>query len=382
MHAAQTHAARQRLDRLEAFLQQDGDNGSMRVDAFTAALGCGEWNRALAHLEWAGRRHPQDAGWSLRRIDWLLAQGEYARAKEQLEQLRASAKDDPALRAPIDQDLAFIAFCEGRWTDAVKQLKPIAEEARDPSSSLQHLWLRALHRAGELQAARDWAARGETEGWLDAEAAGIAALAAIDLGDFAAASRWCRVAESKGASNMETLVARSTIALAASDAAAARELAAHAVRVNPADGRAWSALAFAEMLAGDTTAACGSFAQALTHMPGHIGTWHGQGWARIVRGDLAGARSSFEQALALDRNFAESHGGLAVVLAMQGDEVGAREHIDLAQRLDRANLSSRYAAAVLSGEARDAQALQRLARALLGARKAPLGGTMADQLPR
>ncbi|HSW18711.1 MAG TPA: tetratricopeptide repeat protein, partial [Ramlibacter sp.] len=115
--------------------------------------------------------------------------------------------------------------------------------------------------------------------------------------------------------------------------------------------------------------------------PSHIGTWHGLGWTQLLLQDLDGARASFETALELDRNFAENHGGLAVILALQKQAQAAREHIELAQRLDRANLSSRYAQALLSGEAQDTQAIQRLAQRLLGGRKAPLGGQMSDWLP-
>jgi Flp pilus assembly protein TadD len=119
---------------------------------------------------------------------------------------------------------------------------------------------------------------------------------------------------------------------------------------------------------------------ALTFIPAHIGTWHGQGWAQVLRRDLAAARRSFQAALELDRNFAESHGALAVVLALEQQEQAARKHIELAKRLDVEGLSARYAEAVLTGEAQDTQAVQRLAQRLLGGRKAPLGGAMRDWL--
>jgi Flp pilus assembly protein TadD len=375
-------AARQRLERLEGFLQQDADNANLRADAFYTALQCGEWDRAGAQLEWARAAQPHEAAWALREGDWLLAQKRYPEAREFLQQLRAQAEGSAPLQRVIEQNLGFIAFSEQRFAEAVALLRPLAEDTSEaPAPTLQQLWLRALHHAGDVSAACDWAAQVEARGQLDAGAAGIAALAAIDRGDFAAAQRWCRLAESGGATHMEALVARSSIALAVPDAGTARQLAMQATQLNPRDGRAWSARAFAELLAGDLAAARASFAQALAFMPQHIGTWHGQGWLQVLQKDLVGARATFEHAVALDRNFAESHGGLAVALAMQGDKAAAREHIELAQRLDRANLSSRYAEAILSGEAQDAQAIQRLAQKLLGARKAPLGGTMGDWLP-
>ena len=131
---------------------------------------------------------------------------------------------------------------------------------------------------------------------------------------------------------------------------------------------------------GNLTRAQTDFHRALKTMPSHIGTWHGLAWTQLRSQDLAAAQASFEQALAMDRNFAESHGGLAVVLAMRGQEAAAREHIELAVRLDRSNLSGQYAQALLSGEARNAAAVQRLAKRLLGGRAGPLGGSMADWL--
>lgn len=382
MNDQQYAAAQQRLARLEGFLQQDPGNAHLRADTFYAALQCGEWSRAREQLEWARGAQPGDAAWALREADWLLAQKRYPEAREFLEALRRQAAGDVPLERVIDQNLGFIAFSEGRFAEAVAQLKPLADDTgQAPSGSLQQLWLRALHHVGDVAGACQWAAQAESRGQLDPGAAGIAALAAVDLADFAAAQRWCRVAESAGVIQMEALVARSSIALAVPDASTARQLAMQATQINARDGRAWSARAFAELLAGDLAAARASFEQALAFMPQHIGTWHGQGWVQVLQRDVAAARASFEHALALDRNFAESHGGLAVALAMQGDAAAAREHIALAQRLDRANLSSRYAEAILSGEAQDAQAIQRLAQRLLGARAAPLGGTMGEWLP-
>lgn len=116
------------------------------------------------------------------------------------------------------------------------------------------------------------------------------------------------------------------------------------------------------------SAAVTGFQRAISLMPMHIGTWHGQGWTHILRKDLAAARVSFEKALELDRNFAESHGGLAVVLALQGEAEAAKGQLELADRLDGANLSARYAQAVLSGDAQNAEFVQRLAERLLKAR--------------
>jgi hypothetical protein len=84
--------------------------------------------------------------------------------------------------------------------------------------------------------------------------------------------------------------------------------------------------------------------------------------------------TSFENALALDRNFAESHGGLAVVFALQSQAHKAQEYAEVALKLDRNNISGRYAQALLSGEIKDTETLQRLARRLLSSRTTSVGG--------
>ena len=376
--------ARRRLARLEGFLREDPGNAPLLADAFQAALACGEWGSARAHLDRAQSAHPGDPAWALREGDFWLAQQRYEDARAVLIGLAESAAPGSAFAAAVDHNLAYIDFRLADYAACVARLEPWlagGSASRDGAGAMQQLWLRALHRADQRQRACEWAAQAEQAGVLDPAAAGIAALAAIDHGDFAAAQRWADVAKaSQGAPTMEALVARSTLALAGRDGPAAQQLADQALSIQD-DGRAWSARGFASLLAGDLPVARHDFLRAVALMSGHIGTWHGLGWTQLLQHDLSGARASFETALGLDRNFAESHGGLAVILALQKQTHAAHEHIEVAQRLDRANLSSRYAQALLSGEAQDAQAIQRLAQRLLASRKAPLGEQMSDWLP-
>lgn len=382
---ARLEAVRQRLDRLEGFLRDDPDNTLLLGDAFETALQCGQWDRAQAHLQHAQARNPGDATWALREGDFWLAQQHYPQARLVLERLALLAEPGTAFANVVAHNLAHIDLREAAYAACVSRLEPLMQAADRPGGQAaggltQQLWLQALHRLGELARACAWTLAAEQAGRLDAGAAGVAALAAIDEGDFDAAARWVRLAQA-APPGMELLVAQASLALAARDPAAARQFGAQALNINPLDGRAWSACGFADLLGGNLDAAAQDFRQALTYMPQHIGTWHGQGWTQLLRRDLAAARASFESALALDRNFAESHGGLAVVLALSQQAGPAREHIELAQRLERNNLSSRYAQAILSGEVQDTQAVQRLAHRLLGSRKAPLGGQMSDWLP-
>ena len=359
-----TETALRRLELLEGFLRSDASNLVLRSDAFGLALRSGQWDRAAAHLAAARHAAPGDAAWALRQGDLLLAQRRYDEARVHLEQLALLAEPGAQFASVVAYNLAFIDFRQGRFDDAVRRLEPRMQGAGDGHE--QQLWLRALHQAGAVARACDWAQAHERTGQLTPEAAGIAALAAVDRGDFAVAQRWAHLAES--APTAESHVASATLALTQREPAAALHYADLALQLRPDDGRALSVRGFAGMLAGSFAEALADFQRALAAMPAHIGTWQGLGWTQLLQRDFPGAQASFERALALDRNFAESHGALACALAMQGRADAAKDHIALAQRLDKACAASRYAQSILTGEAQDAQAVQRLAQQLLSRR--------------
>jgi tetratricopeptide (TPR) repeat protein len=395
-------AALDRLDRLENYLQTDPSNSHLLIDAFETALQCGQWDRANFHLQYGKALKTEALSWALREGDFWLAQRRFDKAREVLMSLQQIPSPPKGFAAVALHNLAYVDFQQGNYADCVSQLSAYLDEfvvrqqstdtqvpGEDPIAledrALQRLWLRAIHRASELNRAWEWTQQAEKNARLDAEAAGIASLVAVDASDFTSAKRWAdlslKSAELDPASNripMEVFVTQATLALAARQGDAAIQWADRALELNSQDGRAWSARAYASLLLGALDVARRDFANALQNMPAHIGTWHGQGWNQILQRDLDAAQLSFETALDLDRNFAESHGGLAVVFALKKQVHTAQEHIERALRLDKSNLSGRYAQAILGGEASDIEALQRLAQRLLGGRKAPLGENMAD----
>lgn len=381
-------AARQRLARLEGFLRDDPSNNALLIDAFETALSCGDWERAGLHLRHGLTLETEPLAWRLREGDFWLAQQRYDEAQRVLDALNETPEPPAGFTEVLLHNLAFIDLRRGRYPDCIARLAPALEAPAAGADAiaaraLQQLWLRALHHDDQLSRAMAWTLQAEAEQRLDAQAAGVASLVAIDAADFAAAQRWSTIglrAAGPGDAPVEALVAQASLALAARDAARALQFSDAALQRQPDDGRAWSARGFAALLAGDLPAAHTAFERALSTMAKHIGTWHGLGWTQILQGQLPSARGSFEAALALDRNFAESHGGLAVVLAMQQARQDAQAQAELALRLDADNLSGRYAQALLSGEVKDAGDLQRLARRLLGGRKAPLGGEAVDWL--
>ena len=372
-----------RLDRLEAYLRDDPQNLVLLADAFETALRAGAVERAEFHLR-HGLALKQDAeAWAAREAHWLLAQHRFAEARAGLLRLQAP-RDQPLERqALVAHDLAYIDLREGRHAEGAAALQPWLERADlagAPRAAIQALWLRLMHRSGQLDEALQWARTRIEQGTLAPEALGVASLMALDGEDVVASHQWAESALRQHGVCSEALVARASTALAQRDGRTARELLGHALARNPQDGRTLSALGFCELLERRWEPARAAFEQALAAMPEHIGTWHGLGWTALSAGDTAGARRAFEAALALDRNFAESHGALAVVQALGGETEAARGSIERALRLNPESLAPRSAQAVIDGEASDLAALRRRARRALGSRPAPLGGRLVDVL--
>lgn len=373
----------QRLQRLQTFLQQDPENERLRTDLFDTALAAGEFALAEEQVQQELQKQQESADWRFRLANLRIAQKRFGDARQVLLELEMRAGAHPA----ITHNLAHIEFAQQNYAACQDLLSAWVEARGDQAGAgatvpaeMQVLWLRTLHRLRLLEKAWDWVQYEKSKGTLSESAAGVASLIAIDANHFQDALQLSELALSKDSEQMEALVARASVALAQRDANLARRLAERALQHNATDGRAWSASGFAEMLAMNIPLARQHLEQAVHWMPAHIGTWHGLGWACVLLQDMAGARRAFDAAMELDRNFGETHGGLAVVLALTGDAAQAEEHINIALRLDKSNLSARYAQAILSGEAKDARGIQRLAERLLGGRAAPMGGSMQDWL--
>lgn len=382
-----------RLDRLEGYLKADPGNSQLLAEAFDLSLQCRQWDRAAFHLGHGQALQADALSWRLKEGDLLLAQELYLQATAALQVLQNVDQAPPEFTAVVLHNLAYIEFKQGRYTECVSGLADYMENftgaalalpegaggaagASLPWQLLQQLWLRSLHRTAELHRACNWAREAEKAQGLDAGAAAIASLIAIDAGDSASAQRWAGMAlqhsqlqKPPGLLPAEVFVTQSTLALGARKADDAIAWADQALQLNHSDGRAWSGRAFAFLLKGDLKRARQDFVRALQGMPGHIGTWHGQGWAELLDHDLEAAQASFSTALEMDRNFAESHGGMAVVLALKQQTQEARQHAERAVGLDKNNLSGRYAEALLNGEVKDEVAIRKLAQRLLASRK-------------
>lgn len=364
-----------RLDRLIAYLEQDPGNVQLRADIFDTALGEGRFDVAEQQVTPMLAATPVDAPWRHRLALVRIAQAEYAVARRLLTELIDEGFTDHV----IAFNLAHAAFRDGDFQAAEQTLRGMPESA-DPSHLAFALRLRCLHRLGAIGDALRLFQSRVPGAAVSSEAYGVASLLAFDAGLMAEASAWSGTALAQDPRQFEALVASGSAHLASRDADGAAQALDRALELNPVDGRTWSARATASMLQMDLPLAQQQYETAVAHLPDHIGTWHGLAWCRLMRKDVAGARQAFERALDLDRNFGESHGGLAVVLAMEGKTAEAQEAIARATRLDPANLSARYAQAVLDGDVADAARFDALARRVLAGR--PVGDkSLADILP-
>lgn len=368
--------AAQRLVRLEKFLHQDPANPSLLADACATAIAAGEHGKAMEHVRTAERLALDPPAWTFRRATLCIAQRDLDQAEALLGQLQA-AGDHPA----VSHDLAYVRFLRGDMAGARSLLEPwlAAWESVDAAQreALQMLWLRVLHGSHALEEAWDWLGKEEAAGRLQARAMGPASLVAIDSSHFDAALRWSEAALAADGSQVEALTARAYVAMARRQPDTATQLLERALRGKPEDGRIWSALGYASLLGLDLPRAESQLQRAVQTVPRHIGTWHALGWARLLQRNIAGALEAFRAALDLDRNFGESHGAIGLVLALAGEREAAERHLELAQKLDPANVTGRYARALLAGDAQDPARLAELARRLLD-RPGFLGGKLSD----
>lgn len=368
---------RARLARLQRYLQQDPDNALLLGDACDAAIEAGEHGQALAYAERAERRAHDALAWAFRRARICIARRELDTARRLLEVLRDAQPSHPVFA----HDLAWIDFLQGDHARCRAAVAPWLEGGQglspDRLEALQVVWLRASHRLGLVGEALQWAQQQEA---LQPAAQGVASLLAIDAGDYPAALKLADAALQARPTQPEALVARATVALARGETRRATQLLVLARAGNAEDGRVGSMLGLAHLREGDLPQAQRHFEQALRTVGGHVGTWHALGWTRLLRQDLAGALEAFSDALALDRNFAESHGAVGLVLGLLGRAPEAEHHLRAAERLDRANVTGRYARALLQGEVRDARQLRALAATLLQ-RPGFFGGQLADSVP-
>ena len=353
-----------RLATLQGYLAEDPHNAALLGDACDEAIASGEHAVADGLLATARQMQFDDIAWDARRARLAIARHAWDDALAQLAVLRERSGPHPA----IDHDIGYVSLRQDEYARCREAIAPwlVREDvAAEVQSALQVLWLRATHQLGDLAAVAERTAQWQQSQRLAPAAAGVASLAALDLGDFASTRQLADIALQAGAVTPEALVARACVALNDGDHRAATGWLRQALALHPEDGRTWSALGMASLQAREPAAARTQFARATQLMPLHVGTWHGLGWSCLLLQDRSGALAAFQQALALDRNFSENHGAVGLVLLLSGRGEEAEHHLARAERLGGGNLTGRYARALQSGQLKDAAAVRELAERLL-----------------
>ncbi len=371
MTTASIKSPQQLLQRYLGFLKYDPDNVSLRADIFDLALRCGANNIARQQARHALAAAPDAPAWINRLAMLEMAQQRYVLADALLADLQARGVENEG----VIFNRAYSAFCQQKYALACAMLKPLS--VRSTLSPILPLYLRCLHRLGNIDEALRYFQQQLANGLAGDIAYGVASLLALDAGRLPLAKSWAAQALQGHPLQVEALVTRASLALAMQDADAAEVDLRKALDINAQDGRVRSALGIVCLLRQQFAAASDNFLQAVKLLPGHIGSWHGLGWCQLLRQDALEARNSFEQALALDRNFAESHGALAAALARIGKLSEAQTHVARALRLDRHNLAARYAQALINGEVEDIAAFKRTVKRVIGDRTVADGRSLA-----
>ena len=240
-----------RSDRLDGYLRFDPSNELLLADAFEAAMAAGRLDRAEAHVRAGLTDTATPASWQFRQASLAIARNDLAGAQELLSRLKSSPHVEPAVLF----NLGFVHYRLKHFEDCVDVLQPLV--VRVPNelewvSKAQAMWLRALHRLGELNRAWKWvmeAQQAQTN--LEAEVCGVASLLALDIDQLEHAHRLSEWALQRLPSQTEALVVRGSIALGRGNADVAAASAQAVLREHGEDGRTRSLLGFATLLSQD-----------------------------------------------------------------------------------------------------------------------------------
>lgn len=353
-----------RLARLAQLVVQDPGNVLLLADASEAALEAGDFEIAERYLAAGQNADPHKPAWRYRLANLRIAQRRLPEAREILNSLQSEGPPHPS----ISHNLAYVSLLEGDFAASAQILQPWISGA-SPSGprvgAIQSLWLRAMHHADRLDEAWAWV-EALPEGALTEQAAGVAALIAVDRSRLDVAERMSSKALRADPGHVEALVARACVLMGKGQTRAARAALDLAVQKAPHQARAWSTLGFVDILEMKTELARAHFEKAVGTAADDAGSFQGLGWACILQNDLQGAAHAFERAVELAPEWGESHGGLAVVLAMAGQDAQSQAHAEKARNLQPGSVSARYAKAIMSGQPEGLQGMQRLAQQIVG----------------
>jgi len=343
-------AASTRLASLRRFLEAEPGNDRLRRDVVNTAVAAGEFEYLRTLAEGRLADSPGDAEAQFDRATALMGLRDFAGALEALKPLDATI---PGVRA----NTALCHFFLEQYAQALPYFKA-SYDAGDRGPQTLRYFLLSLHHAGELDSAPEIINANESVFAANALLAGHASTVFQDLNDEGNAAKWAQVALARDPDNVDALVVSGTLRAAALDVNHAKAAFERALALAPQNGRAWLGLGSLALLTQDFERAGEQLDHAVEYMPTHVGSWHALAWNQYFMGKVDEAGKSFEHALVLNRNFSESHGGVAVIAATRGDRAAAERAIEVAERLDPHCNTSKFARALLAGQAGGPEALQ------------------------
>jgi predicted Zn-dependent protease len=351
-------------DRHSYFVDREPGNARLLADAAEAAIAARAFGAADQYIAEGVAAEGDSPPWRFRRASLRLAQGRLAEARQLLQALRSDGIGHPA----IDHHLAYASFLDGEYQACAKVLESWLCGAHESlaRASMATLWLRAMYHLGLADEAWEWIEMNGVGG-LDASAAGIAALIALEARRPAAAEMLATAALSRDPGQPEAKIVKGSVLMARGDVEAARRLFAAVTAEHPNQPRGWCMLGSVCMLAAESREARAHFERALALLPGDAATHISMGWACLLDGDLGAAEAAFHDAVALEPASGDAHGGLAVVLALAGRAAVAAKHVNAAGG-DADHPAVAHAKAIMAGNAGGAPGLQQLVERLFGMR--------------
>jgi Flp pilus assembly protein TadD len=314
-----TDQALARLQRLEGFLQQDSSNVTLLGDAFDTAMTARAMDRAAFHLAHGKVLRPNDLVWVERELGYCIATSDADRFEAVAAAAEAKAAGDSQWAAALLRARASHAFGRGDFAQAAGMLEKLLSNGGRPSTAVAMMWLRALHRSDRAAEALAWSAQAERQGRLVPEAAGIAALIALDEGDLEHARQWTALGAASEAPTLELLLVAGQLALLDGRIPEAVAVCEQAAAMSAADARVRACAGMAQLLAARPQRALEHLQAAQAIDPQDPDAASAMGWAWLVLGETGHAKAQFERAIESGGS-PELTGALAAVAVLSGDK--------------------------------------------------------------
>jgi tetratricopeptide (TPR) repeat protein len=322
---------------LIAYWLSDKNNRPLFIEMINEVMSAQDYDLALNLINQSPVSLIEDSQFI--KVDILLAMQSLEEASTALAQISPATINQQRYNYYISK----LALLQGQLDKALKHLEKNVTNLNKDGFLLK---ARAEYLSGAIStAARTLHNLGEID--HNAEALGLSAMVALDLGAYSDADKFSARALALNPQQPDALLAHASFLLHQQNGLDANICIQQFLAHMPTSGRAWSIKGQSSLLLQNYNKSLEEFNTAVQFMPEHVGTWHLLAWNYYLLGLLNNAEQAFNSALQLDDAFADSYGGLAVIAAANGQVEVAQRHIKLASRLSRSCFSAEYAKALL-----------------------------------